>query len=362
MITESRNATLHFLYKNALKPILFQFDPESVHKLFIKIGKILGSNPVTRTITYGMFNYSSPILNQKIHGIEFKNPVGLSAGFDKNAELTKIISKVGFGFEEVGSVTANYCAGNTGVRLKRLPEKKSLWVHFGLNNNGTDEIVSRLKKHKFDIPVGISIAKTNCKETVDINVAIKDYLYSLKKFEESEVGSYYTINISCPNAFGGQPFTDPKLLEMLMNEVYKLNLKKPYFLKISPDLNKQTIDKIILISQKYKVSGFICSNLTKNHEFTHGGISGKAVEKSSNDLISYLYKKTKGKLVIIGVGGVFSAQDAYEKIKRGASLVQLITGMIYEGPQLISQINLDLVKLLKSDGYSNIKEAIGTKS
>ncbi|MEK6927397.1 MAG: quinone-dependent dihydroorotate dehydrogenase [Nanoarchaeota archaeon] len=362
MIIQARNATLHFLYKYALKPILFQFDPEFVHKTFIKIGILLGSNPLTKSLTSLAFNHSSPILNQKILGITFKNPIGLSAGFDKNAELTSILPKIGFGFEEVGSITAMPCAGNSGLRLKRLPEKKSLWVHFGLNNNGTDEIISRLKKKKFEIPLGISIAKTNCKETANVEVAIKDYIYSLKKFEENNVGSYYTINISCPNAFGGQPFTDSILLEKLMKQVYSLKLKTPYFLKISPDLTKQTLDKIIFISQKYRVSGFVCANLTKNHEYSKGGLSGKVVEKSSNESISYIYKKTKGKFILIGVGGVFSAQDAYEKIKRGASLIQLITGMIYEGPQLISQINLDLEKLIKKEGYANINEAIGKGS
>ncbi len=359
MITEVRNSLNKFGYKYLIKPILFQFDPEAVHKLFIKTGKILGSTAFTREITSIMFNYSNPMLKQRILNIDFKNPIGLSAGFDKDAELTKIIPKVGFGYEEVGSITANSCAGNSGVRIKRIPEKKSLWINLGLNNNGADEIASRLYLRRFEIPIAISIAKTNCKETVDPKIAIQDYLYTLKKMNEKGIGKFFVINISCPNAYGGQPFSNPRLFKMLMYEIYKLNIKKPIFIKISPDLSNENIDKIIEISKNYGVSGFICSNLTKQHKFDSGGLSGKVLEEKSNKLIEYVYKKTKGKFIIIGVGGVFSAKDAYKKIKLGASLISLISGMIYEGPSLISEINRNLVKLLKKDGFSNITEAIG---
>lgn len=348
-----------FLYKKALKPILFQFDAELMHKTFIKIGILSGSNSVTRKLTSLFFNYSNNMLQQDILGIKFKNPVGLSAGFDKNAELTNIIPEIGFGFTEIGSITALKCAGNQGIRLKRLPEKKSLWVHLGLNNNGADEIAGRLKNKKFKIPIGISIAKTNCKETAVPSIAVKDYCYSLKKFNEENIGDFYVINISCPNAYGGQPFTAPSLFEKLMKDVSKSKHKKPIFVKMSPELSRKAIDKIIKRAEKYRISGFICTNLTKKHEFGKGGLSGKAVEEKANHMISYIYRKTKGKFIIIGVGGIFSAEDAYKKIKLGASLVELITGMIYQGPNLISEINLGLAELLKKDGFKNIKQAIG---
>ncbi len=358
-IIETRNRIMGFLYKNVLKQIAFQFDPEKVHNFFLATGKIFGSNMVTKEITKDLFNYENSILRQKILGIDFRNPVGLSAGFDKNAELLNILGDVGFGFAEVGSVTKLQCDGNPGVRLERLPEKKSIWVNFGLNNKGADEISSRLYKKKFDIPFAVSIAKTNCAATANDKVGIQDYVYSLKKFNELNVGNLFVLNISCPNAYGGQPFSRAEAYRDLLKEVSKLKVRKPIFVKLSPDLTKKEIDSILEISGKNKIAGFIISNLTKKHDKGKGGLSGKMVEDRSNALLSYVYSKTRGKYVLIGVGGVFSAEDAYKKIKLGASLVSLITGMIFNGPNLMSEINQGLVELLKKDGYKNISEAIG---
>lgn len=342
-----------------VKNIAFKYDPENVHKFFIKVGKRLQSKESLRRALRLFFEYKNKKLEQSILGIKFANPVGLSAGFDKNAEIIDVISDVGFGFSEVGSITAGACKGNDGVRLRRLPEKESLWVNFGLNNDGANKISERLKGKKFNIPVGISVAKTNCKETVNLEVGVKDYIYTMKIFNFLEIGDYFTINISCPNAFGGLPFTKPEYYEALLKEIVKLKIKRPIFVKFSPDLHMENIDEILRLSEKYKIDGFICANLTKQHKYGKGGLSGKAVDKLSDDLISYVYKKTKGKKIIIGVGGVFTAEDAYRKIKLGANLVQLIAGMIYQGPGVISEINYGLVKLLKKEGYKNISEAVG---
>tara|TARA_Y100000034_G_scaffold136608_1_gene214113 strand:+ start:899 stop:1981 length:1083 start_codon:yes stop_codon:yes gene_type:complete len=348
------------VYKSILKPLAFKRDPEETHNKAIKLGIKLGKSPLFKSLLSNIYNYENPILSQNLLGIKFKNPVGLSAGFDKNAELSDILPTIGFGFAELGSITAKPCSGNKGTRIKRLPNKESLWINLGLNNKGADKIYNSLKSISPQIPLGISIAKTNCKETVKEKVAISDYLYSIKKFANLKQASYLTINISCPNAYGGQPFSDPKLLSQLLSKVSALKMKKPIFIKISPDLDKKTIDETLKLAKKHKISGLICSNLTKKHKEKSGGLSGKPLEAKANNLISYIYKKTKGKFVIIGVGGIFSAEDAYKKIKLGASLVQLITGMIYEGPSLISEINRDLVNLLKKDGFKNISDAIGT--
>ena len=344
-----------------MKPLLFQFDPELMHKLFINIGKGLGKFRVTKRMTRDLFYYENPMLWQKIYGIEFANPVGLSAGFDKNVEITSVLEDVGFGFEESGSVTKLEHVGNKGKRLMRIPKKKSIWVNLGLNNNGVEEISQRLNdgRNKHNIPLGVSIAKTNCLETVDDIIGRDDYIYSLKKLNEMNVGSFYVFNISCPNAYGGQPFSRPKAYESLLKESDKLKIKKPIFVKLSPDLTKKELDAILKISGRHKIQGFIISNLTKKHSFGKGGLSGKAVESLSNKMLGYVYSKTKGRYVIIGVGGIFSAEDVYKKIKLGASLVELITGMIYNGPGLIVEINYELVQMLKKDGYKNIKEAVG---
>ncbi|PIN78944.1 dihydroorotate dehydrogenase (quinone), partial [Candidatus Woesearchaeota archaeon CG10_big_fil_rev_8_21_14_0_10_34_8] len=179
---------------------------------------------------------------------------------------------------------------------------------------------------------------------------------------------YETINISCPNAFGGEDFTDPNSLHKLLLQIDKTKNSKPVFLKISPDLKNKEIDEIIKVADKHKIAGFICTNLTKSRDNKKildenvpekGGISGKVVEDLANEMISYVYKKTQGKYIIIGCGGISSAEDAYKKIKSGASLVQLITGAIFEGPQLMSEINQGLVRLIEEDGYNNISDAIG---
>jgi dihydroorotate dehydrogenase len=342
------------------KKFLFAKDPEQVHDKFLKLGKFLGSRNYTKKIISSLFNYQNPSLEQKILGIKFRNPVGLSGGFDKDAELISIMEDVGFGFVEIGSVTAKPYKGNPGKRLDRLIEKKGLWVNYGLKSSGAKAVAKSLKGKKFKIPFGINIAKTNCKETADPEAGANDYIETLKIM--SDLGDYYTINISCPNAFGGQPFSDPKLLENLLKKIDKIKIKKPVFIKLSPDLDKKTVDKLISISKKHKVDGFICTNLTKKKTEKTGGYSGKIVEKKANALLSHVYKKTrssKKKYILIGVGGIFSTEDAYKKIKLGANLVQLITGMIYQGPSLIGEINHGLVHLLKKDGYKNISEAVG---
>jgi len=352
------------MYRVILRPILFLFDAEGVHNLAINTGRFLGSNRLTRFKTSVLFNYSNEILSQKIAGIEFKNPIGLAAGFDKDAYLTDILPSVGFGFMEVGSVTGEPCEGNPKPRLWRIPKSKGIVVNYGLRNDGCKKISKRLRNKSFSIPIGVNVAKTNSAKTSVIKDGIADYVKAYKSF--TEIGSFFTINISCPNAFGGEPFTDPKKLDLLLTEIDKNETKKPVFLKMPPDLPKDQVDEIINVVEKHKITGFICSNLTKKGvKLTDksvpvaGGISGKPAENASNELISYIYKKVGQKFVIVGCGGVFSADNAYKKIKLGASLIELITGMIYQGPQVVAEINQGLARLLKKDGLESLSEAVG---
>lgn len=362
------------LYQRVLKPIFFQLDPELVHDLIIPIGQILGSNPLTRFGTRVLFDYQHSMLQQTIHDIEFRNPIGLAAGFDKNAHLTNILPAVGFGHAELGSVTGKPCTGNPKPRLWRLKQSQGLVVYYGLKNDGATKIAQRLGQKQLNIPIGISIAKTNDASTVETQAGIADYVTAFTAFQD--IGAYATVNISCPNAFGGQPFTDECSFDMLMTEIDKIPTTKPVFIKLSPDLNTQQINDIMHVASKHRVQGFICTNLTKDrtnpkvqskiHETTlpeHGGISGKVVEELANEMIRYVYKKTQqeyaGTFTIIGCGGVFTAEDAYTKIRAGASLIQLITGMIFTGPQAIGAINYGLVQLLQRDGFKNITEAVG---
>lgn len=364
-----RNRITGFSYLHILKPFLFRFDPESVHDRMVFFGSVLGYTRITRRLTGYFFRYENKeFLAQEILGIRFPNPIGLAAGFDKNAELHTILPEVGFGFAELGSITGEPCVGNAKPRLWRLKNSQSLGVYYGLKNDGCEAISRRLDGEQFGIPMGISVAKTNSSETVETEAGVRDYVKAFSHF--TSIGSYITVNISCPNAFGGEPFTSPEKLDRLFDSLDRIPTQHPIFIKISPDLSREQVDQIITIIERHRVHGFICSNLTKQRDLStihdavpeKGGLSGKVVEDLSNDLIRYVFTKTNGKYVIIGCGGVFSAEDAYKKIKYGASLVQLITGMIYQGPQLISEINVGLVRLLKKDGYRNIHEAIGREA
>ncbi len=311
------------------------------------------------------------MLEQQILGINFPNPVGLAAGFDKDAWLARIIPSVGFGFEEVGSVTGKPCKGNEGKRLWRLKKSKGLVVYYGLKNEGAKKVADRLFKFKLRTPLGVSIAKTNDQETVSEEEGINDYIKAYLEFRNRNIGDYFTVNISCPNTFGGEPFTDPSRLDRLLLKLRETGEgdSTPFFLKLPAELPRSQIDKIIEVAKKHKIEGLICTNLAKSRDNKNikdevpnvGGMSGRVVGEMSDDLIAYIYQRVGKQFVIVGCGGIFSAEDAYRKIKNGASLLQLITGLIFEGPQLIGEINEGLVKLLKKDGYKNISEAVGTK-
>ncbi len=290
----------------------------------------------------------------------------MAAGFDKNAHLTSLTPLLGFGFEEIGSVTGEQCLGNDKPRLWRLPKSKSLVVNYGLMNDGAEKLADRLKSKKFDLPIGVSIAKTNSPDTCEMNAGVKDYVKAYDTMRN--IGDYVTINISCPNAFGGQPFTDRKSLGILLSALDKIRVDKPHYIKLSPDLSEEQLNDILNLAANYKINGFITSNLTKNRKNKriidenppeNGGFSGKIVQELADKQLAYIRKHTGNKFTLIGCGGIFTAEDAYRKILHGASLLQMITGMIYQGPQTISEVNRGLTELLKRDGYKNISEAVG---
>lgn len=365
-IIYAKNRLFRFCYVDILKPVFFAFDPEDVHNFMTSVGVILGKYKLTRHITALLFSYSNSALEQYILGIKFKNPVGLAAGFDKEAILADILPSVGFGFVEVGSITGEPCKGNDRPRLWRLPKSEALVIYYGLKNAGSKLISKRLSGKIFEVPVGTSVAKTNSPTTCEMQGGINDYVKAYRSF--TRIGDYFTVNISCPNAFGGEPFTDPIKLDALLSAIDEIKTEKPVFLKISPDLSENQLKDVIAICDKHKVDGFISSNLTKKRDNPKirdekvpekGGISGRVVESLADDQIRFIYKQTQGKYVIMGCGGIFTSEDAYKKIRAGASLLQLITGMIFEGPQVIGDINLGLVRLLQRDGLKNISEAVG---
>lgn len=362
-------AAQSFLYAHVAKPFFFRRDAEAVHDRVLAIGQRLGHSALSRRIASALWRYEHPALRQEILGIQFPNPIGLAAGFDKNAELLDILPSVGFGFAEVGSVTGQPCAGNPKPRLWRLPNTQGLIVHYGLKNDGCNAVAQRLRGQRFAIPVGVSIAKTNSPATVDTAAGIADYMHAFHTLHD--IGDYVTVNISCPNAYGGEPFTDPERLDQLLTAMDVVGSLKPIFLKLPADIAVGDLDRLIAVAGRHCVHGFIVSNLTKRRDAPTirqeelaavglGGISGKPVEPLANALLSHLWRTVGDRYVLIGCGGVFAAEDAYEKIRLGASLIQLATGMIFRGPQLIGDINRGLVRLLRRDGFRTVHEAVGS--
>src|SRR3989344_3683823 len=358
------------MYERILKPILFRLNPERVHDFFVSVGHMLGAYSLTRGLVSWICVFPHPSLRTQVAGIDFANPVGLAAGFDKDVNLTNIMSAVGFGFMEVGAVTRFPYEGNSGRRLLRLPADKSLIVYYGLKNIGAEAILKKLPRLKFTIPTGINIAKTNRADIMG-EKSIEDYIATYRLL--GQYFAYTTLNISCPNTQDGCTFQDPLKLDQLLAALSKEPKVGPMFLKISNHLTTHEVDQILAVVEKYSfVDGFVVGNLSKRREtlnlksakersdmLPQGGISGQPVREQSTNLIRHMYRRAPGKYVIIGLGGIFNAQQAYEKIKAGANLVQIITGLIFGGPLTVKRINQGLVKLLQQDGFSHISEAVG---
>jgi dihydroorotate dehydrogenase subfamily 2 len=325
-------------------------NPEFIHDFFVKVGMVLGSNPLTRYLTDRIYRYHEKNISKTVDGLTYRTPIVLSAGFDYNGHLTQILPSLGFGGVEVGSVTARPCRGNQSPTLTRLPNSRALIVNKGLKNDGVDVIIERLKRKKRfkNFVVGISIAKTNDQKCAETEEAIKDYCYSFEKLNQEDVGDYYTINISCPNAFGGETFTKPDLLEQLLFEIKKIPCTKPVYIKMPINFFWEETKDLLDVIVKYKIHGVIFGNLNKNYvDIPHtqerppeyrGGISGKPCFHPSNILIEKTKKEYGDKLTIIGCGGIFTPVDALHKFELGSDLIHMITGMIYEGPSLIKRI------------------------
>jgi dihydroorotate dehydrogenase subfamily 2 len=304
----------------------------------------------------------------------FSNPIGLAAGFDYNAQLTGILSSIGFGFETIGTITNMPYEGNPMPRLGRLPKSKSLMVNKGFKNKGAKNIVEKLDSKKFKIPIGISIGRTNSALLQTQEESVTDIVNAFKTFEQANINNaYYELNISCPNLIHGNKsitFYNKENLTYLLDEVSKLKITKPIFAKMPIVLENDKILELLQVITKYNLNGVIFGNLETRRDnkfldpsevklFEVGNFSGKPTSQRSNELIELAFKNFGHRLTIIGCGGVFSGEDAYEKIIRGATLIQLVTGMVYEGPRLISNINRYLANRLKQDGYKKISDIVG---
>ena len=332
-----------------IRRILFLFDAELIHEFSVKAIKILNLLPFSKQILRYFFLTNSKVLERDLFGLNFKNPVGLAAGFDKNAECYNEFSNFGFGFIEIGTVTPLPQPGNPKKRIFRLVEDRSLINRLGFNNKGLDEITKNLRK-KRDIIIGANIGKNFFTENKDGH---KDYLKCLHGLYDFV--DYFAINISSPNTKNLRQFHDKNLLRPLLESLINYNnsqsSRKPMLLKISPDIERKELDDIISLVSELKIDGIIATNTTisrdnlkSKHKNETGGLSGELLKDKSNVIIKYLRKNLDKNFPIIGVGGIMSAEDAIEKFKCGADLVQLYTGFIYKGPSLIKKINNLLLK------------------
>ena len=344
---------------NILRPLIFKFSPEVAHSLAIKALK-LNNIP-----------YSKPkdnhILETTFCEKKLSSPIGVAAGFDKNAEVYNPLFNLGFGFVEVGTITPKPQFGNPKPRVFRLEEDEALINRLGFNNSGSEQISQTIKENNKKGFLGINIGPNK-----DSTNRIDDYLICFRKFYN--LADYITINISSPNTENLRDFHNQdelnSLIDKLKNEKKELNSNIPLAIKVSPDLNDDQINEVSKIILEQEIGIIIVSNTTdKNREnlknlnkLEKGGLSGKPIKKISNEAISKFYKILKDKTKIIGVGGVSNGQDAFEKIISGATLVQLYTGMVYRGPRIASKISAELIDLLKNKGFKNVSEAIGTKN
>ena len=342
------------MYKLLIRPILFLFDPEKVHYFTFSLIRILCKIPYVASVFRSLYQVKNKKLERKLFGLTFINPVGLAAGFDKNAVLYNELANFGFGFIEIGTVTPKGQLGNPKKRLFRLKEDQGIINRMGFNNDGVEEAIKNLKKNKHKVIIGGNIGKNTETKLEDYT---QDYLEVFKELHPFV--DYFVLNVSCPNVGSHAKLSDKDYLFELITECQSQNnlfkIKKPILLKIAPDLNNSQLDEIIELVAETKIDGVIASNTSTTRdnlnvskerlqEIGNGGVSGQPIKDQSTQVIKYLADTSNKSFPIIGVGGIHSAEDALEKLNAGADLVQIYTGFIYEGPGLIKKINKALLK------------------
>jgi len=365
------------IYRSLLRPILFRLPPETAHELALhSLPFVLGPR-VTRDFAARRFN-RSPFGKLARLGLTFANPLGLAAGFDKNGIALDALAALGFGHIEAGTVTYQPQPGNPPPRLFRLPLDQALINRAGFNNDGAVAFAKRVRKHRPKCVLGVSIGKSRA---VPIEEAVSDYL---KCFETVySVADYVAVNVSSPNTPGLRDLQRADQLETLLSALQGRNRELaalssqsqlvPLLVKLAPDLDKRELEMIVDVARRANVSGIVATNTTIGREGLQtppaevkacgeGGLSGAPLRSRSTQMIANLYRLAAGSMVVIGVGGIFTAQDAWEKICAGASLVQLYTGFIYQGPSIAREINDGLAEILKREGFHALDEAVGSRA
>lgn len=342
------------MYKRLLRPLLFRFQPETIHYIVFGMLKAGGYVPGVSTIVKWIFQYKHPTLHRNVFGIDFPNPVGLAAGMDKDAEVFDMLGYLGFGFVEVGTVTPKPQKGNPKPRLFRLKRDNALINRMGFNNKGVIDMVKRLRKKQSEVIIGGNIGKNKLTPN---NEAVEDYKICFEAL--FPYVDYFVVNVSSPNTPGLRSLQEKEPLSRILNGLQQLNQRKktpkPILLKIAADLTFEQIDEIIETVKSTGISGIVATNTTiarnnlsysQKHieDLGEGGLSGQPLRQRSTEIIRYITEKTDKTLPIIGVGGIMTTEDALEKIDAGAELIQIYTGFVYEGPAFVKQINKAILK------------------
>ena len=342
------------MYKHLLKPILFRFNPETAHNILFYGLSVLRHVPFARSIIRSIYKKESPSLEKEVFGLKFPNPVGLAGGLDKNGEFYNDMANFGFGFVEIGSLTPQPQDGNAKPRCFRVPQDKAIINRFGINNKGVKNAVEHLKKERPNVIVAANISKNSTSINED---AAKDYESAFALLYDFV--DMFVVNVSCPNVVGLTSLQDISFLSEIVDRLLNLRMYydnyRPILLKVSPDLSKEQLDDIVDYCLRSGIDGIVAGNTTRSRDgltiskeeiekIGNGGMSGAPVHKKNLELVRYIHSKTEGKLPIIGVGGIMSEENAKAMIDAGASLVEIYSGFIYEGPALIKRIIRHLEK------------------
>jgi dihydroorotate dehydrogenase len=378
------------LYKSLIKPLLFRLDAERAHDLAGTLGRKTGNSVALAALAKSLYNYQSPLLQQTRWGIPFRNPVGLAAGFDKNGHLPKAMQALGMGFTEIGSITAQARGGNPKPRAFRLSKDRALINRMGLNNDGAETIVQRLQNTDSGIPVGINIAKTHDPEIMG-DAAIKDYAFSYQ--EACKVADYITVNISCPNTAEGKTFEEAGVLDELLSALLDQDSDNdgnnnsiisksdddsgknyndsgwavPTLVKFSSDLEKDSLQALLKVCERHGVNGYVACNTSSSRRgldtdpamlesIGSGGLSGAPLASKSVRTVRWIRELIGEDKPVIGVGGIDSFAAALAMLKAGANLLQVYTGLVYEGPALVKNINRKLARYLEDNGLRSLND------
>ena len=343
------------MYRYIIRPVLFLFSPESVHHFIVIIIKIAFRLPGISTLIEKFFNVKHPGLQREFMGLKFENPVGLAAGFDKNGTFFNEFSSFGFSFIEVGTITPKGQPGNPKPRSFRLTKDRALINRMGFNNIGVQEAIKNLKRRKQGLIIGGNIGKNTLTPN---EKAVEDYEYCFR--ELYNYVDYFVVNVSCPNITDLSELQDQDALEKILGRLVTIRKKqsvyRPVLLKISPDLNNKQLDQVIDIHFKIGIDGIVATNTTiqrnglktdreKVRKIGNGGLSGRPLTERSAEVIRYIHAKSDGKIPVIGVGGIMTVEDAVEKLKAGATLIQVYSGFIYNGPGFVKKINKALLEI-----------------